>query len=292
MGKDNLLTHLKGGLTTVCRAWAITRKDGLILGFTDHDKDLTWEGVTFRANAGLTAFALQQTSGLSVDNTDALGAFRDEAIKETEIADGLYDGAEVKSWQVNWANPEDRRLLFKGHVGEIRRGAGAFEAELRGLTDALNQPQGRAYHKECSAVLGSSACGVDLNEPGYFSDQTIEVASARRFEFDLPGFDADWFARGVLEVTSGSSQGLKGIIRRDSVANGRRVIDLWQALPRPLAVGDTVRLLAGCDKRRETCKAKFDNLLNFQGFPFIPGEDWLSMTPSSSAVNRGGSLQS
>jgi uncharacterized phage protein (TIGR02218 family) len=51
-----------------------------------------------------------------------------------------------------------------------------------------------------------------------------------------------------------------------------------------------IRLEAGCDKRAETCRLKFDNFLNFRGFPHIPGEDWLSSYPVSAGNNDGGGL--
>ena len=88
MGKQELLGHLATGTTTVCRAWAVTRTDGLVLGFTDHDRALQFEGITFKADSGLTGKALLQSSGLSVDNTEAMGALSDAAISEADILAG------------------------------------------------------------------------------------------------------------------------------------------------------------------------------------------------------------
>mgnify|MGYP001801115521 CR=1 FL=1 len=67
-----LQAHLEGGLTTVAHAWAITRKDGVVLGFTDHDRELTFDGITFRADTGLSARAVSLCTVLSVDISDAL----------------------------------------------------------------------------------------------------------------------------------------------------------------------------------------------------------------------------
>ncbi|MEY8838991.1 DUF2163 domain-containing protein, partial [Cribrihabitans sp. XS_ASV171] len=150
--------HVESGVTTLCRAWAIRRADGVQHGFTDHDRDLTFDGVTFRADSGLTALTLDQSTGLSVDNTEALGALSDAGLSDAEIEAGRLDGAEVLAWLVNWAAPEQRWLKFRGHIGELRRSGGAFQAELRGLTDALNRPLGRVYQKPCTAVLGDGAC--------------------------------------------------------------------------------------------------------------------------------------
>jgi uncharacterized phage protein (TIGR02218 family) len=49
--------------------------------------------------------------------------------------------------------------------------------------------------------------------------------------------------------------------------------------------------VAGCDKRAETCRAKFGNFLNFRGFPHIPGEDWVTAYPKDGVIHDGTSLQ-
>ena len=185
-----LQAHLETGITTLCRAWAISRADGLTFGFTDHDQALTFGGLTFKADTGLSAFALQQSTGLSVDNTEALGALSDASITEDDIEAGRYDGAEVRAWLVNWADPDMRVLQFRGSIGEIRRAGGAFRAELRGLSEALNRPLGRIYQKPCTAVLGDGTCRFNVNSAGYSVEEpVVQVTDARVFTWpDLPGF--------------------------------------------------------------------------------------------------------
>ena len=114
---EALLAHLKTGATTVCRAWMLRRRDGQVLGFTDHDEDLEFEGVLFAARTGLTARALQQSTGLSVDNSEAAGALSDVAVREEDIIAGRYDAAEVIAYQVNWENVQERTVLFRGSFG-------------------------------------------------------------------------------------------------------------------------------------------------------------------------------
>ena len=284
-------THLSTGVTTLCRCWAITRTDGRVFGFTDHDCTLLFDDITFRADTGLSAFALQQSTGLSVDNTEALGALSDAAITEDDIEAGRYDGAEVLSWLVNWAAPDMRWLQFRGSIGEMQRAGRAFRAELRGLSEALNRPLGRIYQKPCTAVLGDATCGFNLSSAGYTADLPVaEVREARVFEWpEIPGFEDGWFARGRLSVRNGAAKGLWAAIKLDKIEDGMRRVELWQPLGAAVTVGDQVRLQAGCDKRMETCRLKFNNLLNFQGFPDIPGEDWMMSVPRQSGVNSGGS---
>lgn len=283
--------HVETGLTTLCRCWAITRRDGVEYGFTDHDMELSFEGVSFKANSGLSALALQQTTGLSVDNTEAIGALTDTAVREEDIFAGRFDGAEVRAWLVNWDNPNTRWLQFRGSIGELRRAGGAFHAELRGLTEALNRPLGRIYQKPCTAVLGDTDCGFQLDTPGYFDERPVEqIDNSRVFRWrGFRGFEPNWFERGRLILTSGGASGLSGIVKRDSFDGEYRIIELWEAIRSEIAEGDVVRLEAGCDKRMKTCQLKFANLLNYQGFPDIPSEDWVMSVPKSSGVNSGGS---
>jgi uncharacterized phage protein (TIGR02218 family) len=290
---EALAAHLGGGLTTVCHAWAITRADGEVFAFTDHDLPLRFAGYSFRADTGLSALALAQSTGLSVDNTEALGALSDTSLREDEIEQGRFDGAQVRGWLVNWADPAQHWLNFRGTLGELTRAGGGFRAELRGLTEGLNRPLGRVYQKPCSAVLGDGQCRFNLAKAGYTRTLAVQtVEGARRFVWQgFPAFDTDWFLRGRLEVVSGPATGLWGTVKSDRIEGGARVIDLWEPIRGLVVAGTQVRLVAGCDKRVETCRLKFNNFDNYQGFPDLPGEDWVVSVPGTSKVNSGGSLR-
>ena len=285
--------HLAGGLTTLCHTWQIIRKDGVSYAFTDHDLPLSFEGVEFVANAGLGAKALAQTTGLSVDNTEAMGALSDASLREDEIEQGRFDGAEVKAWLVNWADVSQRWLQFRGTIGEIMRANGAFRAEMRGLTEALNRPLGRVYQKPCTAVLGDKACGIDTNEDGFSTSLDVQVEEdGRTFIWEgLDAFADGWFTRGRFEVLEGPAKALWGIVKHDRLEGTTRTVELWEPMRGDVSAGTQVRLIAGCDKRLGTCRLKFNNIRNFQGFPDLPSEDWIMAIPRGSGANSGGSLR-
>jgi uncharacterized phage protein (TIGR02218 family) len=286
-----LQAHLATGCSTVCHLWLVERIDGQSYGFTDHDRDLVVDGDLFRADTGLTARALQQTTGLSVDNTEAVGALSSLAVSEADLAAGRFDRAAVTAWLVNWADLSQRQCLFRGTFGEVTRVDGVFRAELRGLTEPLNQPQGRSFQRTCSAILGDTKCRFALTTPGYASEVVLTDGADRTFTLaGQAGFAARWFERGRLVVLDGAAAGLFGVIKGDRIAGALRVIELWQALPIAVQPGERIRIEAGCDRTLATCRTKFDNLANFRGFPHIPGEDWVTSYPVSSGQNRGGSL--
>jgi uncharacterized phage protein (TIGR02218 family) len=250
-----------------------------------------FDGIAFRPGTGMSARAVEESTGLAVNNTEAFGALSDEGLTEAEIEAGRYDGARLRAWVVNRQDVAERLEVFAGSLGDIRRAGGAFEAELRGLTDALNVPLGRVYQKRCSAVLGDRDCTFDLDTPGYVSERPAEqVEDARVFHFaQMGGFAGDWFRHGVIRVQSGAAAGLSGLIKRDRMEGAGRVIEIWHPLGAPVAMGDALRIEAGCDKAMATCQFKFANLLNFQGFPDIPGDDWVITDPAKSPRLDGGS---
>ena len=291
-GSSDLYAHLAQGVTTVCRAWSVRRRDGVMLGFTDHDQTLTFGGILFKASSGMTARALQQSTGLSVDNTEAVGVLSDNSVREADVLAGRFDAAEVQSWLVNWRNPDERALQFKGTFGEITRSGGAFRVDLRGLSELLNQPRGRVYQRDCAAVLGDGDCKVDLDAPGISTERAVKrITAGRIFEFDgFAGFADRWFERGRLIVLDGAAKGLVGIIKSDDAGGGQRRVEVWQSIAGEVAPGDRLRLEAGCDKSAATCRTRFANFANFRGFPHIPGEDWLAAFPSLRRTNDGGAL--
>lgn len=280
---------MTGTVTTRARAWRLQRADGLVLGFTDHDRDLHFESTTFRAGAGMTAKALSLSTGLSVDNTEAAGALSDAGLTEADVLAGRWDGARLTIWEVDWTDPAARRVLFRGTLGEIERRGGAFRAELRGLAEALQQGAGRVFGAACPAVLGDARCRFDLSAPGYAAEAVLVGVAGGGAELSLPalpGLAAGWFAEGRIRFLDGAAAGLAAVIRADVITDQGRRLALWAApgiVPGP---GDAVLVQAGCDKRLSTCREKFRNVINFQAFPHVPAEDWLLASPQPGA--RGG----
>ena len=264
--------------TTIARAWAVRRADGLCLGFTDHDMALEFEGIAFRPEAGLSAQALVQGLGLAVDNTEVQGVLSSDAITPGDLAAGRWDGAEVRLWEVDWRDVAQRRLLFRGALGEVVFAGGASRAELRGLSEALNRPQGRVFHARCSAMLGDGQCRFDLSQAGYSAEAVVELVEEGGARLGLSGLDghaAGWFEHGRAEFLDGPAAGLSGVVKIDRVTGELREVEVWAAPGAAPRLGDRLRLGAGCDKQAGTCRGKFLNFLNFRGFPELPPEDWL-----------------
>lgn len=288
-----LQAKLDQGVTTLCRCWTLTRRDGVVQGFTDHDEDVVVDGVTCRAGTGLTASEATAQLGLAVDGTEMSGALADEALTEADLAAGRYDAASVKVHLVDWSEPSLVVLLATGKLGEIRREGAAFVAELRGLADELAQDFGRLYTATCSADLGDARCKVDLTLPALRGEGSVaESEGLSSFLAEgLDDFDDGLFTAGKLTWSSGVNAGLAVEVKVHRVGLDGVRLDLWQAAPELIAEGDGFVVTAGCDKRFATCRDRFGNGVNFRGFPTIPGNDFVVSYPvPGTPGNDGGSL--
>ena len=210
---EEMAARMESGAAKLCHAWLLIRVDGVELGFTDHDRDLIVEGLPCRAASGWTAGAADSAVGLSGGSAAVAGGLDDAAITDADVEAGLYDGASVALWRVDWDRPDLRVRLWSATLARIRRDGPAFTAELEGPLAKLERVVGRTYGRDCDAVLGDGRCGVDLEA--------------------FPG--------------------------------------------------------AACDKRWATCAGTFANGVNFQGFPDIPGDDFLTAAPVEGGRHDGGS---
>jgi uncharacterized phage protein (TIGR02218 family) len=272
-----LQTHLNSGATTLAWCWRLTRNDGTRFGFTDHDRDLVFDGTTFEAATGFTASEIKDALGLSVDNLEVTSALKSDRLSEDDLAASLYDDAAVEIWRVNWADTSQRVLMRSGSLGEVRRSGSAFTAEVRGLAHYLQQPKGRLYQSGCDADLGDARCGIDLDDPAFRGSGTVIAASSLRLftATDLDAYDSGWFTRGLVAFTSGANAGRAQEVKRHTRAGTIATIELWQPMALPIGASDTFTITAGCDKQFATCQARFANAVNFRGFPHMPGPDYV-----------------
>jgi uncharacterized phage protein (TIGR02218 family) len=288
-----LQAKLDSGVTTLARCWKLTRRDGTVQGFTDHDADLVIDGVTCRAGTGFTASEATSRFDLAIDGSEIAGALADDALTEADLVAGRYDAARIETWLVDWSDTTLKVMTACGTLGEVKREGQAFSAELRGLADVLSQESGRLYTAKCSADLGDARCKVDLSlsmwrgEGAVVSPETSSVVVVSGLDAFADGF----FTAGRLAWTAGANAGLSVEIKEHRIAVGVVRLSLWQSVPEPIASGDTFTVTAGCDKTFATCRDRFANTVNFRGFPHIPGNDFVVAAPSVGAGNDGRSLR-
>ncbi|ODT79700.1 MAG: hypothetical protein ABS76_19190 [Pelagibacterium sp. SCN 64-44] len=284
-----LAAHLAGSETTLAHCWTLRRRDGVVLGFTDHDRALSFGGVEYSPVHGLDGGEMPARLGAQVETGEVLGVLASAAISEDDILLGRYDGASVETWRVNWADVSQRLLLRADTIGEIIREDGLFRAELRSAQEGLNATHGRLYQGLCDAMLGDGRCRVDLDQPAFRGHATVVAVVDKHHVLvaGLEGFADGWFGFGGAQWTDGRLAG-----RREGIVTHRRrgdgdllgfalVVGDWAG------AGDTLEVSAGCDRRFATCREKFANAVNFRGFPHIPGSDYVLRHPRRSEPMDG-----
>lgn len=284
---------LDSGVTTLCTCWRIERLDGQVFGFTNHDRSLTFAGTDYQPETGFTPAETAASLGLAVDTAEIEGALSADVITDADIALGLWDNAHAEIWRVDWTETANRVILRKGSLGEIGRGTLGFFAEIRGLAHQLAQPGGRTFQRNCDAVVGDARCGVNLDQPAFKGAGAVSAVTDDRLisVSGLGGFAAGWFAQGLLTWTAGGNAGARSEVASHRLgASGSVTIELWRRAERPVGIGDTFSVTAGCGKTWEICRAKFSNGANHRGFPHIPGNDAAYQTAKTSGVNDGGSF--
>lgn len=264
---SELLAHYASDATTLARLWKITRRDGEVFAFTDHDVAITYSAVTYEPSSVFDASAINTSQDLNVDGLEAQGLLDSEGITAADLEAGLWDAAAVEIVEVNYRDlTMGHNPLRYGTLGEVQRSGQTFTAELRGLMYALQQNIGRTVLPSCDATLGDARCGVDLEALRVAGEVTV-ATSNRVFTTDVTG--SDTYTYGVLTWTTGLNDGRSMEVKLHASA----VITLQIAMPYAVQVGDEFTVTPGCDKTEATCKTTYSNLVRFRGCPDVPGTD-------------------
>lgn len=282
-----LKNHYAGRAHTLAILWKITRTDGLIFGFTNHDEAVVFSGLTYEPSSVFDASAIATRGELNVDNLEAHGFLDSDGITAADIEAGRWDGADIQIIEVNYRDVSmGGNLLRAGTMGNIDRRSGTYTAEMRGLMQFLQNQIVRVVTPACNAQLGDTRCGVSI--AAYTQTGTISARTDdRSMTISVSRPDA-YFNYGVLTFTSGANNGLSMEIKKHLTTG---VIELFQPMPYTVATGNTISIIPGCNKTHASrvaqvgtpavattqwygdCKDKFNNLANFRGFPAVPGPD-------------------
>ena len=216
---EGIASALGEGAAKLCQVWVVERQDGARLGFSDHDRPLTFLGVACAPESAWTAGAGRDALGLDeVGDAAVAGVISSDSVSAGDIATGLYDEARISFYTVDWTDPGAYVLTGAGYLARIEARGGvaegaSFVAHVEGVAGRLKRIVGRRYGFLCDAVLGDARCGLD---PAHLSAPT-------------------------------------------------------------------------CDKCYRTCLQTFGNVVNFRGFPDLPGEDFLTVYPRTGDVMDGAS---
>lgn len=261
-------------LEGVATFWRIYRRDGVTLGFTSHDRNLRFDGVLHRAAPGMLPSAIRRTADLGPDSAEIRGALAHDSISTEDLAVGRFDGAKVQIGAVDWQQL-DRVVLYNGSLGGISQDGGTFSAELRSSKAELETDTVPRTSPTCRAQFCGPGCGLSAVRFSTVAKVTAIDRDGGRVTF--AGLDHSNYAAGHLRWLDGSWSGL----RTEIIAADTASVTIGTAIGDVVGLGTRAILLEGCDHTVATCKSRFSNAANFQGEPYLPGNDHLARYPSS-----------
>ncbi|MGI8942626.1 MAG: DUF2163 domain-containing protein [Qipengyuania sp.] len=259
-------------LDTVATYWRVTRRDGVALGFTTHDRDLWFDGLLHRAAPGMLPSAIRRTAGLADDPAEITGALSHESIAAADLAAGRFDDARVTVGAVDWQTLV-RAALYTGSIGTVSRESSTFGAELRSAKADLEIDPIPRTSPTCRARFCDSGCTLSPARFTHRAQVTAVDLDSNALAFSLP--DSDAFADGELRLLDGPQAGADFSII--DVAGAMLLLD--RPLLAGVQIGQNALLREGCDHTIATCASRFGNAVNFQGEPYLPGNDMLFQYP-------------
>ena len=386
---------LAARVTALAQLWKITRRDGEIFGFTDHDRDIVYGDVTYQAAKGHLPSAIASAGNLAVDNLDVATMLDAELFTEEDIMAGVWDNAVIDLYQIDYEHLDRGVMILASgwRVGNFTIKDHEFAAEIRSKTQQLQQVIVELTSPECRASLGDARCKIAL-QSGSWLAETEQVLGAfvrattydgRRYVCidagttgatepewdDTPGAETEdgtctWLCCDLLEVDpwQAETEVALGEVRRGTAYDYRQYVcivagetgatepewddtpgaettdgevtwlclaawhkeaavtgvtdrrefeavsladaddafnygvllwlsganagyemevkewvlashtmTLFEKMPFVIAIDDTFAVTMGCDRRLATCKARYDNVVNFRGEPYLPGTD-------------------
>ncbi len=260
-------------LATLALCWRVERCDGVTIGLTAHDRDLTVDGLVHRSAPGMTPSAVVRGDGLEADTMDVGGALTSSAIDEADLIAGRWDGARVAIFAVDWVTGALHAALGEGRIGSVELSDRGFTAELRGASAALDRAVVETTSADCRAALGDTRCRIAMAG----RRRMLRVVSVADLVVTVDGEEpvANAYGGGVVRWIGGANGGLVS-----AVAGSAGATLTLHAVPAFfVAAGTLVEVIEGCDKTIATCVTRFGNAVNFRGEPNLPGMDLLTRYP-------------
>ena len=273
----NLKAELTGALSKIATCMWLQRQDGNVYGFTTHDQTLTIDGVDYEPAASFNPTDIVSANNLDTDNLTVEGVIDSTTLTEDELRAGYWDYARFRIFQVNWndltmGDKKDRA----GHLGNVSAHRQTFVAELLGLMEAYATSVGGLSSPMCRASLGDQRCKVDITAIG--SPPTSGVVTGTIVTADTDFFTLHdsartepdgYFDEGVITIhyaTGDLSYEVKAYVVGTWITKTPWAYD---------ATGVDYTMTRGCNRRFETCRDTFNNVINFRGEPWLKGNDKL-----------------
>ncbi|MFQ3664939.1 MAG: DUF2163 domain-containing protein [Sphingomonadaceae bacterium] len=266
-------THVGLEVSRRCLCWRLARQDGIILGFTNHDRDILVGGIVYEASPGMIPSAIVDSASLEASQMAIQGVLSSDRISAADLVSGRWNHAQLLVFACDWERPDETLLpLASGRLGEIRQDLGSEQGRFAAELLSPDLPEARRACVRCAplcrASLGDLDCGVSL--AGRFRDILATTVASDLLVPQEAVSQAEKLVHGQVLALSGPLCGLRNVVEAVD-AEGLRLREAW-----PTSEAEfRIRIWEGCNKMFETCRERFANSQNFRGEPHLPGTDAL-----------------
>ena len=154
------------------------------------------------------------------------------------------------------------QVAFKGRLTSTAINGQILEANFEALNSLMKRNGLRArYQKPCRHILYSQSCGADINN--FQTQVTVSSISGRDVTVSSHGQSSDYYVGGIFEYS--------GQLYTIMDQSGDTLT--LKKVPETLSVNDPVNIYAGCPLNINTCSSRFNNAVNFGGFPYTPKDN-------------------
>ncbi len=258
--------------------YTVTLKNGLILYYTGCDRDIVYSGITYSSALPIERSAVRLIIGLEVD-TLKITVYPTDAnlIGGITFLQGLrtgtFDAGALKLDRLflsDWSTPVGTVNLFTGRIADVSISRTEAEINVKSDLELLNIEMPRnVYQPGCIWTLFDSGCGLTASNFGV--SEVVGAGSTNSFLHTSPVDTTDYFSGGKIWMTSGANSGLYRTVKSyTGVAGASSGFTLMYPLPSIPTVGDTFTAYFSCDKTQSICTGRFNNLVNYRGYPYIP----------------------
>lgn len=262
----------------IANLYTFTLRTGLVLTYTDADVPIAWNGHSYIADSVLVEGLKHKCAvGLEVDQQQIVISAREtDTVEDVSflqaLRNGVFDGCAIQrelAFLTAWnATPVGAVIVFKGRMGTIDK-IGRVGAEITVNSDLvlldMEMPR-NFYAANCQHVLYDSGCA--LNKEAFGANGEVVNGSTRSTILWAGGSSA--YSQGTITFLSGANVGVKANVKAGFTSSPSNGLMLSYPLPNMPVVGDMFRVYQGCDHTKNACLSKFNNIVNFRGFPYIP----------------------
>jgi len=267
-------SNIAQNLTQLCRLWSITRKDGEVFRFTDHDKDIPFNGDIYQSNNSFEATAVQSAINSAGSDLDVTVLLNPDTISYQDVMRGLFDEAPVTLQIIQYTDTAAGVLdLFKGNVSTTQLPNTQIGImSLVGGVSRVNRVLTERYSPQCRAIFGDDRCKVNL-APYTVAFAVSASGTTQTFTAAaLASEAANLYTLGTVTWLTGRNKGTSSRV----AGNAAGLVQLLFRPPYQMEPGDTGTITRGCPRTIAACKG-YNNIANYRGEPYVPGDDGLGV---------------